>query len=227
MKGDTIMIECKLYNLTELKAVLKIPKRHWEERRQELLEYLKLFFDYEITLKGRGYCFNIKEQYMEYEQMPRKQQIKEIKDFYAKEVDDILKHKPRNTGANLAREIIAKNNQQNHKEGTASNYIRPYLKANYTVSDKDWCRINYNTFSYELLPSEELQYLKELFNTYLNSEATASAIADHEAGYATKEEAYDRLRGRYNEALFAFKEKYGYRPYKAGELKKKAWVVQE
>ena len=221
------MLECKTYGLEELKTVLKISKRQWDERKNELLEYFKLFFNYEIAMQGRSYCFHIKEIYTEYEPLPRKSKYAEIMTFYAKEVDDILKYKPRNTGTNLAREIIAKNNQQNHKESTAGHYIRPYLKANYTVSDKDWCRINYDTFSYELLPSEELQYLKQLFNTYLSSEATASAIADHEAGYATKEEAYDRLRGRYNEALFAFKEKYGYRPYKAGELKKKAWVVQE
>ena len=55
------MIECKTYNLTEFKNVLKIPKRQWEERKEELLEYLKLFFDYEITLKGRSYCITIKE----------------------------------------------------------------------------------------------------------------------------------------------------------------------
>ena len=53
-------LECKNYNLTELKAALKITKRQWEERKEELLEYLKLFFDYEITLSGRGYNIIIK-----------------------------------------------------------------------------------------------------------------------------------------------------------------------
>lgn len=53
-------IECKSYNLTELKTVLKISKRQWEDRKEELLEYLKLFFDYEITMNGRGYNIVIK-----------------------------------------------------------------------------------------------------------------------------------------------------------------------
>ena len=49
------LIECKIYTLAELKEVLKISKRQWEERKEEVLEYMKVFFDYEITLKGRSY----------------------------------------------------------------------------------------------------------------------------------------------------------------------------
>lgn len=104
------MIECKTYSLSELKSVLKISKRQWDERKEELLEYMKLFFDYEITLKGRSYCFTIKEQFSEYEPLPRKTKVPEIMAFYAGEVDHILQYKPRNTGANLAREIVAYNN---------------------------------------------------------------------------------------------------------------------
>lgn len=53
-------IECKNYSLTEFKKALKITKWQWEERKEELLEYLKLFFDYEITMNGRGYNIVIK-----------------------------------------------------------------------------------------------------------------------------------------------------------------------
>ena len=42
--------------------------------------------------------------------MPRKTQFKEIYNFYANEVDNILQDKPRNTGSNLAREICDTNN---------------------------------------------------------------------------------------------------------------------
>lgn len=37
------MIELKEYSLTELKEVLGISKRQWEERKEELLNYLKFF----------------------------------------------------------------------------------------------------------------------------------------------------------------------------------------
>ena len=221
------MIELKTYNLTEFKRVLNISKRQWEERKEDLLEYLKLFFDYEITLKGRTYCFTVKEQYQEYEPMPRKNQCKEAMEFYAKEVDHILKYKPRNTGSNLAREIVAKNNQQNHKETTAANYIRPYLKKNYEVGEREWCEINYETFSYDKITEEQLKYLNSQFKKHLNSNIIANTIADQEAGYTTKEEAYERLKANYADAIIAFKNKYGFRPYRAGELIKKAWVIEE
>ena len=35
------------YTLQELKEKLKISKRQWEERKEEVLEYMKLFFDYD------------------------------------------------------------------------------------------------------------------------------------------------------------------------------------
>lgn len=49
------MIELKTYTLEELKSILHISKRVWEERKQEVLDWMKMFFNYEITLKGRSY----------------------------------------------------------------------------------------------------------------------------------------------------------------------------
>lgn len=217
------MIECRTYTLTELKDILHISKRAWEERKSEVLEWMKLFFDYEITLKGRSYQFHIKQQLLEYEPFPKKKDIAEIKAFYERETDHILQYKPRNTGANLAREINAKNNQYNHKAGTIANYIRPYLKAKYEVGDKEWCKINYVDYCYEPISEEERKYLSDLFNSYLSSATAADIIGDVEAGYINQEEGYARLKQRYNDAMTAFKEEYGFRPYKAGYLKRKAW----
>lgn len=220
-------IECKSYNLTELKTVLKISKRQWEDRKEELLEYLKLFFDYEITMNGRGYNIVIKQQYSDYEPLPRKTKIPEIIKFYEDEVDHILQYKPRNTGSNLAREIVNHNNKHNHKEGTAANYIRPHLKKNYTVSDKEWCEIDYLNCQYNPITSEQLKYLNKLFEKYLNSKEVANVIADAESGYISKEEAYNNLKGNYNNAMDAFYQEYGFRPYKAGELHKNAWIIED
>ena len=55
------MLELKKYSLTELKGALKISKRMWEERKEELLEYMNKFFDYEISYEGRYTYFNIKK----------------------------------------------------------------------------------------------------------------------------------------------------------------------
>lgn len=221
------MIECKTYTLTELKTALHISKRAWEERKQEVLEWMKLFFDYEITLKGRSYQFHIKKQFIEYEPFPKKKDTAEIKAFYEQETDHLIQYKPLNTGANIAREINAKNNQYNHAEGTIANYIRPYIKAKYYVDDKVWCKVNYADYCYEPIEDQELKYLNSLFNKYLSSETTASIIGDVEAGYINQEEGYNKLKGHYNDAMSAFKDKYGFRPYKAGYLKNKAWTDEE
>ena len=59
--GFNNMLELKKYSLTELKGALKISKRMWEERKEELLEYMNKFFDYEISYEGRYTYFNIKK----------------------------------------------------------------------------------------------------------------------------------------------------------------------
>lgn len=221
------MIDIKSYSLTELKKVLSISNRQWDERKEEVLEHIKLYFDYEIALKGRSYIFIIKQQYAEYEPLPRKNKSQEISQFYADETDHILKYKQRNTAANLAREITTYNNKYKHAEGTAENYIRPYLKTNYAVKAKAWCSIDYENFTYNEISSEQLKYLKEQFTKYLNQQSTADIISEQEAGYITKDEAYEKIKGNYDEAIDAFKKKFGFRPYKAAELMKKAWDVQE
>lgn len=55
------MIELKTYSLLELRKALKIPEKQWERRKDDLLEYFKLFFDYSYSFKGRSYVFDIKE----------------------------------------------------------------------------------------------------------------------------------------------------------------------
>ena len=80
------MIELKLYRFKEeFCEELKIPKNQSERRLDELLEWLKNFYDYEFT-KGRPHCINIIEIYGEYQQMPRKlpkkdRKIEDYKDF--------------------------------------------------------------------------------------------------------------------------------------------------
>ena len=55
-------------------------------------------------MRGRSYIFIIKPQYSEYEPMPDKDKAERIQAFYIKKTDEILDYKPRNIGANIARE---------------------------------------------------------------------------------------------------------------------------
>lgn len=77
--------------------------------------------------------------------MPRKNKTKEISKFYEDEAKHIIKYKPRNTSTNIAREINDMNNKYNHKVETIAKYIRPFVKENYIIDEKEWC---YSTNEY-------------------------------------------------------------------------------
>ena len=110
-------------------------------------------------MRGRSYIFIIKVQYSEYEPMPGKNKAEQIQVFYIKKTDEILDYKSRNTGANIAREIEQTDNKYNHATGSMENYIKPYLKVNYYVDDKQWCEIHYKNYSYDVISEEQLKYL--------------------------------------------------------------------
>lgn len=57
----------------------------------------------------------------------------------------------------------------------------------------------------------------------MGEDSIADIIAEQEAGYKTKEEAYNNIKGFYDDAMEAFKNRYGFRPYKVGEYTKKAF----
>ena len=217
----------KKYTTKEVQNLLGISKETWKRRKEEILLYLSFFWKYSVREEGRSICYIIEEEYGELAPLPRKSKTKEIQAFYANEADHILTYKPRNTGTNIAREIEHCNNKYEHATGTIANYIRPYLKKNYTVDNRQWCEIDYENFTYNPISDIQLKFLKDQFKKYLTSENIADAIADQEAGYTTKEEAYDCLKGYYTDALNAFKDEYGFRPYKAGELIKNAWVIED
>ena len=212
----------KIYTTKEFQQALKITKHTWENRKIELLEHIKLYIDYEIVkLPHNAIGYKILEQYEEYEPLPRKSRVEEIKKFYTKETDNILQHNPWNTGANIAREITATNNKYNHAEGTAANYVRPILKSEYIVVEaKEWRKPNYSTFVYEEMNVEELEYLDYVFEKYLSQKNIIDTLAEEDAGYISKDVAYSCIKGMYNKAMDDFKQRYGYRPYKVGKYEK-------
>lgn len=220
------MIENKTYLFKEeFCPLLSIPKNQQDRRLDELLNWLKIFFNYDF-IKGKGipHIIIIKEQYCDYEPLPRKSKIPEIKAFYEQETEHIITYKPRNTGSNIAREISKQNNKYKHAEGTIANYIRPILKRNYVVGEREWCKINYEHLTYDPIDEKELKFLQEQFKKYLSSNNVAETIGDVEAGYISQDDGYKRLKSYYNDAIIAFQNKFGFRPYKAGELIRKAWV---
>ena len=220
------MIEInKEYSSTEFKAILKIGRKAWETKREEILEYLYNFFDYEVITKGRGKYYIIKEIYGEYEPMPRKKKSEEIKKYYSEETEKIVANEPWNTGSNIARNIIKnKKNKYEHSQGTIANYVRPIIKEEYDIVEKKWMR---REEIYVNLTQEEEEYLQECFKTFYerNGKTSAELCADLECGLITKIEfakyLADQTFSQYTKAMDTFRMRFGFRPIKVRKLGKK------
>ena len=213
------------YTTKELLEVLHITKDSWKKRRDEYLVWFFNFFNYEVTTDGRTIFYEIKEIYGEYEPMPRKKKSEEIKQYYSKETENIVKKEPWNTGSNIARDIIENNkNKYNHTEGTIANYVRPIIRNEYDITEKKWMRL---METYEPLTKEQEAYLQECFQTFYerNGKTSAELCADLECGLITKIEfaqyLADQTFSQYTKAMDTFKIKFGFRPIKVPKLEKK------
>lgn len=211
------MIECKKYTLTEFKKVLQITKWQWEERKADLLKHLSVYFDYELIQVGRGYCIDIKEQYLEYEPLQRKSKVPEMETYYYGQTRDEVEKQPWNTGSNISRNIIANNkNIYNHAEATIANYVRPIIKHNFSKEDAQWMRQSEDHLSYEPLTQEQLDYLTYLFDQHNVNNRKATIMSHYKSGYITKEEAkeliFDITDTWYGYIMIEFKNKYHFTP---------------
>jgi hypothetical protein len=70
------------YNLSEFRKKYAISRNDWERHQKDLLTHLKLYFDYEISKGGKGYCIEIFEQYAPYEPFEKGRKSEEIIEYY-------------------------------------------------------------------------------------------------------------------------------------------------
>ena len=220
------MLEVKKYSTTELLSALNISSATWKRRQEEFLEYFHYFFSYNIETEGRAIFYNVTEVYAEYQPMPRKTKRDEIITFYRNETHKIVDYDPWNTGSNVARRILDKENRYIHSEGTAANYVRPILKEDYLRIDEEakWFRADYDKYEYIELTEEQDEYLKGLLAygtqyAMLAAQVEAGSITKEEMGRAITEEEMDK----YNNAMKAFKRKFGFRPLLVPKYQAKAF----
>ena len=216
------MLELKAYETKELMSVLGITRSSWGRRKEEYLDWFKLFFDYDIVIQGEKRVYIIKEIFGEYEPLPRKKKSIEVKEYYVQETSKIVKQEPTNTGSNIARNIVAVNNKYDHKEGTASVYVRSILKEGYRVDGKIWCKRTEDGLHYEPINEEQIAYLNECITQQFKDdkvqEYAVDMYTDYEAGLITKKdfnEAIGSMTGMaFLSAMDRFILKYGFRPMK-------------
>ena len=222
------MIECKEYTLTELRDLLHISKRQWEDRKEEVLQHLSIYFNFTITKMSKGYCVSIKEQYAEYEPLPRKIKTVEVIDYYYNCTKEEVKDQPWNTGSNIARNIIAKKkNKYDHAEGTIGNYIRPIIKSKFlsSTAERQWMRLSDDQLSYIPLDEEQMEFLISLLKD--NNEQIRIDVFDlfndFRLQYITNLELGLELQSYieknwYGKIMSKFKSKYGFTPMHVKKL---------
>lgn len=212
--------ENKIYSTEELKKELNIPLKQWNTRREELLNYFHLFFNYEIIVEGRSKFYKIIEIYEDYEPLPRKKKTTEIASFYKEKTHEIVEKQPLNTGSNIARMIINEDNKYNHAELTATRYVRPIVKNDYVKDSYQWCFMDYTNNKYDALTEEELDYLRECFANSSTKDKILDETMLHIDAYLNniidKQELCNAIVNKslnsYKLAMDRFKEKYGKRP---------------
>lgn len=234
-KGGTLkLIEInKKYSLNEVKAELGITKRAWDTRREEVLEYLKDFFDYEINYEGREKYFICYEILGEYIPLPRKTKKADLDKFYKDETIAIVEKQPLNTGTNIARIIIKSNNKFDHAELTAARYVRPVIKDEYEKTNIQWCKLDRDRNIYYPLTEEQNIFLQDECFQQWNSDKTKNEMLE-----VYKEQLEQYISGhigrkdfcaamgeftltKFEYATKKFELKYGFRPMPVPTLVKK------
>lgn len=137
--------------------------------------------------------------------------------FYTKETHKIIEEQDWNTGSNVARKIIKKENRFNHTLDTAARYVRPILKRDYTKSlDVKWMRLDTKTDMYIELTEEQYEYLQQLWHSSANDIKSPIPYLEYLEGHISKQEACEQMlqkeENRWGAIFKQFKEKFGFTP---------------
>lgn len=202
---------------------LKIPMNQVERRLDELLEWLKNFYDYEF-LKGRPNRIQIKEIIGDYQPLPRKPpkqdelNLAKQNDYTTFTIGALTVDFQPNSKMKVARDAIdafgrTKYNHTNAK-AVASRYIKePFEKYGESNNKKVW--VYYE--SYTLLDEEILEDWRQILKEeHISEEEAACAWYRQEQGEdVSKEQSY------YKKAKERFEEKYGGIPILVSEWRLK------
>lgn len=213
----------QMYAQKDLFKMLGITSYQWRYHKEQLLEHLRMFFDFEI-IKGNNNAnfFNITFiRNPNYFPMPKKST--NIKNHYWQETKKIIKQDHCNTGANIARNIVHNGDTiYDHQEKTVYGYVLPMLKDpnRVQISKKVWCKQSEDKLHWIELTSKELKVLMVFFRSYFQAQDILDTIADYDRQFNEGEissEERDKCIGAthyscYRDGMAAFTELYGYEP---------------
>lgn len=218
----------------ELVERLGISINTWNSKKKKYIEHLREYYDVEIIGNGKSRRYKIVRQLQEYEPLISKKDKEAIEYTYKKVIlEEIQKSK-----MNL--QLYSTMNQRiygsvfkkfGHKEGTSYKYTSKELKELFGAEEgqsgsngefvkKVWARRIYDgDYDFEGMEGEELSdWLKILKETFQNNDAIVDTYTAFFNEEINEEEARDIIwiegKFKYQRALIAFDEKYGYQPVK-------------
>lgn len=208
------MIECKEYNLAELREALNITGRQWEDRKEEVLENLKYFFDYTIKPIGKGYNIIIHRQFAEYIGISRKTDKETPAMYYQQCIIDEIAKSPKNTLTNIANVIVSSGkNKYNISREAIVAYGHTIIKP---FGEGEWMRLDEKTLSYIPLSAEELDVFKKAQDECDRSEDLFNIMTLYKKRRCTKPQAekaiFDICEQQDNKALALTRERLGFTP---------------
>ena len=158
------MLEIKQYTTKGLREALGVTIYQWNTKRQEILDYLKYYCDYEILVQGTANVYIIKEVYNQWEGMPKKKKSDEAKAYYSQKAEKVINQDKYTTGSQLARDIRKLDDfKLPHKEGTSAVYCREVLKEEYDIVDRQWRHVDMEKELYVPLTEAQLEFLKNCY----------------------------------------------------------------
>lgn len=206
------MIEKKIYFFNDFCKLLNIPSYQKDRRKQDLLAWLKEFFDYNI-LGGKPLRIEILEQYGEYKPLPRKiagyTLEEKLKDYEAFTIAALgTEYKP-NSKSKIAREAICSFGEEKYghtsTEGVTRRFVKPaFGKYGETNDIHVW--VWYTT--YEPIDKKALQaWRKILKEEHIAEEEAANAFYKQQQG-----EDITKERKAFEYARIRFEAEYGEKP---------------
>lgn len=218
------MIEAgKIYDFKkEFWQLTKISKGQWENRKSDLLEWLKEFYDYELY-EGRPIRIYIKEVFGEYKPLPRKVNSKELTEQKITEYTTFTiaalgtEFKP-NSKARVAREAMCSFGYEKfghtNVEGVVRHYVSPAMVKYGEHNDRyQWVWF----IDYTPLDPEVLKHWKEILKEEkISEEEAANAFYRYAEG-----EDISKEKNAYKKAQDRFKQIYGSIPVRVAEWRLK------
>jgi hypothetical protein len=207
------MIENKIYLFKEeFMPLLGITNYQYKYRKDDLMNWLKDFFNYEI-LKGKPIRINIIEQFGEYEALPKQGQEKITQQKQKDYEDYVIEHLPKEftpmSKTRMSQNAINDFGKERYKhynqEAVNRRYVGPAMDTHgEKTNERYWCWYK----SYTQLEQEVLEDWRNILVKWKCTEKEVYA-AFCEKNSTKDETEMVRLEGAFKAAMMDFTSKYG------------------